>query len=108
MDNVRLGDRPDFLSHQIRQFVVEFCGVFVAAEHKRDEGVDALTLDGVGETDDGRFGDGIVQDQRALDFRGADAVPGHVHDVVDPAGDPVVAVCVAPGSVAREIVALCR
>jgi hypothetical protein len=32
-----------------------------------------------------------VRDERALDLRGADAVPGHVEHVVDAAGDPDVA-----------------
>jgi hypothetical protein len=44
-----------------------------------------------------------MRDQRAFHFRGADAVAADVDHVVDAAGDPVVAVLVAPAAVAGEI-----
>ena len=46
-----------------------------------------------------------MRDQRALDFGGAHAVAGDVDDVVDAAGDPVVAVVVAAAAVAGEVLA---
>ena len=70
-----------------------------------DIGVDALALDVVGETDDGGLGHVVVQDQGALDLGGAHAVARDVDDVVDPAGDPVIAVLVAAAAVAGEILA---
>jgi hypothetical protein len=44
-----------------------------------------------------------VGDQRAFDLGGADAVAGDVDHVVDPAGDPVIAVLVAAAAVAGEV-----
>src|SRR4029079_661680 len=43
--------------------------------------------------------------QRALDLGGAHAMAGDVDHVVDAAGDPVVAVGVAPAAVAGEVLA---
>src|SRR3546814_4718065 len=51
------------------------------------------------------LGDLEVGDQRALDFRRAHAVAGNVDDVVEPAGDPVIAVGIAATAVAGEILA---
>src|SRR5690606_4363629 len=51
----------------------------------------------------GRFGDGLVQYQGALDLRRAEAVAGDIEYVVDAAGDPVIAVGVAARPVTREI-----
>src|SRR5258708_17609465 len=46
-----------------------------------------------------------MRHQRALDLGGAEPMAGHVDDVVDPAGDPVIAVLVATRAVAREVLA---
>ena len=46
-----------------------------------------------------------MRDQRALDFGGAHAMAGDVDDVVDAAGDPVIAVGVAAAAVAGEVLA---
>ena len=56
--------------------------------------------------DDRGLGHRRVDDQRGLDLGGRDAVPGHVHDVVDAAEQPDVAVVVLLGAVAGEVVAL--
>jgi hypothetical protein len=64
--------------------------------HQGDVGVDALPLDVVRIADDGGFRDLRVRDERAFDFGRAQAVAGDVEDVIDAAGDPVVAVLVAP------------
>src|SRR5690606_29814631 len=72
---------------------------------ERDIGVDALALDVVGETDDRRLGDEVVQDERAFDLGGAHAVARNVDDVVDAAGDPPIAGGVAAAAVAGEIFA---
>jgi hypothetical protein len=42
-------------------------------------------------------------DERRLDLGGGQPVPGDVDDVVDPAGDPEVAVLVPPGAIAYEV-----
>ena len=60
------------------------------------------------EADHGGLGDLRVQHQGALDLGGAHAVAGDVDHVVDPAGDPVVAVLVAARAVAGEVVARVR
>ena len=46
-----------------------------------------------------------MRDQRAFDLGGAEPVAGDVDHVVDAAGDPVVAVLVAPAAVAGEVLA---
>ena len=56
--------------------------------------------------DHGGLGDLGVGDEGGFDLRGAHAVAGDVDHVVDPAGDPPVAVGVAAAAVAGEIVAL--
>ena len=84
------------------QFAAE---IFVRLDslHERHIGVDALTLDGVGASDHGRFGHRLVQDQRALDLGRAEPVSGNVDDVVHPSGDPEVAVFITPGAVPGEV-----
>ena len=66
-------------------------------------GEDALALDLVREADHRGLGHGLVRDQGALDLGGAQAVAADVDHVVDAAGDPVVAVLVAPAAVAGEV-----
>ena len=68
-----------------------------------DERDDALPGRRVGRADDGGLGDRRVRHQRRLDLGGRDAVAGHVHDVVDAAEQPEVAVLVLLGAVAGEV-----
>ena len=53
--------------------------------------------------DDGGFGDVGVGDQGGFDLGGGDAVAGDVHDVVDAAEQPQVAVGVVLGAVTGEV-----
>src|SRR3546814_14590249 len=62
-------------------------------------------LDVVGEADHRGLGDQRVEHQRAFDLGGSHAVARDVDDVIDAAGDPVIAIRVAPAAVAREIIA---
>ncbi len=41
---------------------------------------------------DGGFRDRHMSDERAFDFRRAEAVTGNIDDIIDAAGDPVIAV----------------
>ena len=59
-----------------------------------------------GIADDRRLGHLGVGDQRRFDLRRPQAVARHIDDVVDAAGDPVVAVGIAPAAVAGEVLAL--
>ena len=59
-----------------------------------------------GIADHRRLGDLRVGDQRAFHLGGAHAVAGDVDHVVDPAGDPVIPVLIAPRAVAGEIQAV--
>src|SRR5690606_21125521 len=70
-----------------------------------DVAIDALALDGVRIADHGGFGYLVMGHQRRFHLRRAHAVARHVDDVVDPAGDPVIAVGVAPAAVAGEVAA---
>ena len=73
--------------------------------HQRDIGVDALALDVVRIADHGGFGDFRMRNECAFDFGGAEAVAGDVDDIIDAAGDPVIAVLVAAAAVAGEVLA---
>ena len=79
------------------------CVARLLADLQGHIGVDALALDVVRIADDRGLGDLGMGDQRALDLGGAEPVPGDIDHVVDPAGDPVVPVLVAPRAVAGEI-----
>ena len=104
LDEVGRGDRADLLAHPGDQLLAQRLGR-LDARHQRDIGVDALPLDVVRIADDRRFRHLRMRDERALDFRRAHAVAGDVDDVVDAAGDPVIAVGVAPAAVAGEVLA---
>ena len=79
--------------------------VFVGfAVLERDEHRHGFALDFVGPAHGGGFGHARMADQGAFDFDRAQPVAGHVQHVVDPAHDPVVAVVVAAGVVAGQVV----
>src|SRR4030095_8671572 len=52
---------------------------------------------------DSRLGDTVMIDERALDLDRRDAMAGDVHDVIDPAHEPEIAVLIDPCAVASEI-----
>ena len=56
--------------------------------------------------DHGGFGDARMRDQRGFDLHRAEAMAGDVQHVVDAAHDPVVAVGIAVGAVAGDVVAV--
>jgi len=58
-----------------------------------------------GEAHHRRLRDRVVRDQGALDLGGPQPVPADVDDVVDAAGDPVVAIFVAAAAVSGEVAA---
>ena len=76
------------------------------AVHQRDIAIDALALHRVGIADDRGLRHFRVRHERQLDFRRAHAMAGDIDHVVDPAGDPVIAVRVAAAAVAGEVLAL--
>src|SRR5690606_30093295 len=104
LDDVGAGDRADLLAHQGDQVLFELLGG-ADAVHQGDVALEAMGLNVVREADDGGLGGLGVRHQRALDLGGAHAVAGDVEHVVDPAGDPVVAVGIAAGAVAGDVLA---
>ena len=104
LDQIRRGDRSDLLAHPAHQFLAKVFGRLFA-DHQGDIGIDALTFDVVRIADDSSFRNFRMRNERALDFGGAEPMSGDVDDVVDAAGDPVVAVLVATAAVTREIFA---
>ena len=74
-----------------------------AQDHERG---DRLAGRVVGLADDRRLGDRGVVDERRLDLGRGDVVARHEHDVVDAAEQPEVALVVALGAVAREVLAV--
>src|SRR5262249_42690214 len=101
-DGTGSGDRPELVPDVLDQLPLELRrGLAPRAEDA--EGLDALALDRIGNADDRRLGDGRVADQRALHVGGADAVAGHVQDVVAAPEHCEVAVLVPAGDVARGV-----
>src|SRR5699024_3605787 len=68
-----------------------------------DEGDHGLAGGVVLRAHHGRFGDPLVGDQGRFDLGGGQVVPGDVHDIVQPAQQPDVAVLVVLGAVAGEV-----
>ena len=96
---------PISVRTQLRSSVLQRVGRGLAL-HEGDVAVDALALQRVRVADHRRLGDLLVRDEGGLHLGRAHAVAGDVDHVVDPAGDPVVAVGVAPAAVAGEVGAL--
>src|SRR5262249_15227350 len=66
---------------------------------------DALALDVVRVSDDSGLRHLGMRHQRAFHLGGAEPMAGDVDHVIDAAGDPVVAVSIAPAAVAGEVFA---
>ena len=105
LDQIRRRNRADLAADPVLQLLLEVLARRDAL-HQRDIGIDALSLDVVRIADDRSLGDAVVRDQRALDLGRAHAMAGHVDHVIDAAGDPVIAVGIAPAAVAGEVHAL--
>ena len=45
-----------------------------------------------------------MTDKRAFDFRCAESVTSNIQNVIDPANDPEIAILIASGTVAGEII----
>src|SRR5690606_19373880 len=76
------------------------------ALHRHDIGIDCLALDIVRTADYGGLGYPVVENQGAFHFRSTDAVARDVQHVINPAGDPVVAIGIPTRTVSGEIDAL--
>src|SRR5215217_1167617 len=94
--------RSYLLSHLVPELLHQFLAALVSS-FEDHIGKDGLALVFVVLAYDRRLGDGRVRDERALDLRRGDAVPGDVHHVVYPARNGEVAVLVALGAVAGEV-----
>ena len=73
---------------------------------ERDIAINALPLNIMREPNDSRLSNQFVEYQGAFNLRRAHAMPRNIDDIVDPAGNPVIAVVVATAAVASEIFAL--
>ena len=96
---------PISFLHVRDQLLAQLLARLIALD-QRDVAVDALALDVVRIADHGGLGHLGMRDQRQFHLRRAEPVARHVDHVVDAAGDPVVAVLVAPAAVAGEVHAL--
>ncbi|KAF5032183.1 hypothetical protein DSECCO2_619950 [anaerobic digester metagenome] len=86
----------------------EFVGEAVArvfAHAEGDERLDDVPFQGIGFPDDRGLRHRIVRDERALDLRGPDVVPGDDDQVVGPAEDHDVAVLVLHREVSCSVAA---
>src|SRR5580700_585189 len=102
LQEIGRGDRADLLAHPLHQLAAQRLARLLA-DLQRDIGVNALALDVVRVTDDSRFSDLWMGDEGAFDLGSAEPMTGDIDYVVDPAGDPIKAVLVAPRAVAGEI-----
>src|SRR5215472_12587475 len=93
---------PDLVAHVPAEILAER-GPRAGVLAERDVGDDRLAGGLVADRDDRGLGHRGVGDERRFDLGGGQPVPGDVDDVVDPAGDPEVAVLVAPCAVADEV-----
>gem|GEM_PF-4032660 len=105
LDLVRCCHRADLIAHMLDEFGAQR---FVAglARHQRHIAIDALSLDMVRIADHGRLRNGAVGDERRFHLCGSKTVAGHVQHVIDAAGDPVIAILVAPAAIAGEVLSL--
>jgi len=107
-DLVRFGDRSDLLGDPVAQDLDDlFCfgGIARTGALQHHEGDDGFALDVVRTADHGGFRHQRVGDQRRLDLHRAEAMAGHFQDIVVTPHDPDVAVFVAVGGIASEVVA---
>uniref|UniRef100_A0A0N4Z5G8 PE-PGRS family protein n=1 Tax=Parastrongyloides trichosuri TaxID=131310 RepID=A0A0N4Z5G8_PARTI len=102
LNHVGRGDGADLLADLGDQDLAQVFGGLDPLV-QGDIGVDALTLDVVGEADDGGLGHVVVQDQGALDLGRAHAVARDVDHVINAARDPVIAVFVTAAAVTGEV-----
>src|ERR687898_297469 len=105
-DLARLGDRADLLGHVVAELADHAVTSVAGLGAQDDERDDSLPGGRVGRTDNRRLGYLRVRYERRLNLGGRNPVPGDVHDVVDPAEQPHVAVLVLLGTVPGEVVAL--
>src|SRR5947209_10973956 len=104
LDAVRRGNGADGVPHLLLEHAHELLRVGALVLRRRvDVGVDPRPLDVVGEAHHRRLAHRVVGYQGALDLRRPQPVAGDVQHVVHAAGDPVVAVLVAPAAVAGEV-----
>ena len=95
-------DGADFFADPLDEFFLQRVRRLLA-QVQRDIGVDALALDIMRGTHDSTLSDFWVGDEGAFDLCRAHPVAGYVDDVVNAARDPVVAILIPPGTVAREV-----
>ena len=86
----------------IAKLRMEFGARFGVAE-QRHETDDRLTRKIVGLAHNGRFGNSVMIDERALNLRRRDAMAADVHHVVDAAHEPKIAVGIPITAIACEI-----
>lgn len=67
------------------------------------KGVDSLAGELVGNPNDGRLGNGGVLNEGGLDLSRAETVTADVDNVINTATDPVEALVIATGTIAREL-----
>ena len=104
---VRNGNGADFGSNLLQQFRLEFPGRF-DTEIEGHKGVNSLALDFMGHSGSGRFSDCRMKHQGAFNFGRADAMTGHVDNVIDPALEKIIAFFILQTAVTGKIHARIR
>ena len=101
-DLFRTGEGSNFMADPLTEFFAQN-GVVPLAFFQGDEGADGLAGDLMRLANDGGFGNSRMMDERRFNFHGAEAMTADIHDIVDAAENPMIAIIIAAGGVAREI-----
>ena len=105
-DRLRLRDRADELRDVVAQLLDERRRCGSLPPRRITNAAMAWPVVASLRADDRGLGDRGMVDERGLDLGGRDVVAGDEHDVVDAAEQPEVAVVVALGAVAGEVLAV--
>ena len=104
-DNLGRRKGTDALTHLEDELLAEgIRRLSVALE--RDESVDGLASELIGNTNDGSLSDGTVRQKSGLDLSSGQTVTANVDNVIDTAADPVETLVVTAGTITGEVVAL--
>src|SRR3984893_5327536 len=108
LNQVRRGNRSDLLAHPSNQLSAQLLGGLFFG-HQGHVRINALPLYVVRITHHGGLGYLRMGNEGGLDFGGPKPMAGHIDDIVDPTGNPIIAIGIAPTAVAGEIFArICR
>ena len=103
LEFVRRGDGTDNGSDMVHKLFLQVVALLYS-RFQGNKGVDALSLDVMGVSNDGCLCDSRMGDESAFHLSGPDTVAGDVDDVVDSTQEPVISIRILPRPVTGEII----